>query len=147
MVNYKRRIMKQIVEHKDYLLVGVPFCANGFAIEQSGIYWQHGRPYPAYIGFYPELTQDTWEEIELPSGNYSIVGLAKDLKETDWMNIAEDSPTHAKVWKDYTEEEKYKWTATQSGYSLLKHHGFELSTCLVLNRIVGVQESDTTEAK
>lgn len=77
--------------------------------------------------------------IEIPPGQYSIVGIAKDLTEEQWKGIVEQ---YGDGYEHYMSDDQYEKsdridllaTATLSGLSLLSSNGFEKDTCLILRK-------------
>lgn len=87
--------------------------------------------------------------VNIPPGMWSILSLAKDLREEQWGGIVEwytdshDSSydpmynvtTYFDVFKDYvTGDEGELATATQSGHSLLVSKNLDLNTTLIIKK-------------
>lgn len=119
--------MKEI---NGYLLVSLPdnFRTYGLGIAAMN----RGLNYIAYDT--PNSFVD--ERIVLPKGNYSIIGLAKDLTEEQWKGIVESKKTFGYRKHDAVNGE-YQWTARalQSGHSLLKANNLNPNTTLILKQV------------
>lgn len=130
----KIKTMKQ-VSHGGFLLVEVEPDAELIHIykedgENELTYWYHdGKLW--------------FDGLILPKGNYQIVGLAKDLTEEQWEEIVErdgfyyiERDVVKSCWKDYrtNDENLVQFSATESGHSLVKSHGFQNNNCLILKR-------------
>lgn len=86
-----------------------------------------------FLGFDDSETGSLDGVVELPEGNWSILGFTQDLKEEQWTTIVERSyrfPDHY-LFHDYTSEST-RWayllkTAIEAGHSLLKSKGLHVT--------------------
>ena len=118
------------IEHGNFLLVVVPEGTKEFGIAEDSL--------GTFLWTDVEVKGGKFNSI-LPTGNYSLVGMAKDLTEEQWENIV----GLAVYMRNYEELVKEGWwnyneghplaTATESGLSLLKHHGLKLENTLILS--------------
>lgn len=76
--------------------------------------------------------------IDLPEGNWTIIGRAAELTEEDWKRVVECSTDipGVTIFKDYDNDcwFDYSMGASESGHSLLKAEGLELLNPLILTQ-------------
>lgn len=119
--------MSKTIEHSGFLLVEVPEKSYGHRLYELNDGWNIECWYNGYLKY-----------IQIDGGNYQIIGLAKDLSEDQWKEIAEEMYLGERPTGKY---ENYGFglpkfeTATESGHSLLKSHSLEPSTTLILKKL------------
>lgn len=107
----------------ELLLVKVPDDAQGFRICNGPNYWisyMHSIQLHEHINHY----MGELELVEIPKGNYELLGIAHELTEKVWATIVEHTGFHMGLptYKDYgtTDLPYYGTSATESGLSLLR---------------------------
>jgi hypothetical protein len=137
--------MKQV---GNILLVEVPEGSKDFLYYDAGTYGKGGKHYSCGIGFANPDPEITWEEMDLPPGDWELLRscTADKLEESDWEKIVEkdsikiyNGTNHVLVsgYKDY---ERFggssfftvKKTSTESGHSLVRSQGYEPSKTVIL---------------
>lgn len=124
--------MSRIVEHKKYLLVEVPEDATDFVIQKvQGIKDKYLIWYSSKIDWAGQTRQ------YLPSGSYTIIGKADQLKDSDWEGIVEwiKPKVMAGNFKDYLHDGYIVGSPTQSGLSLLASHDMKAEQVLIIKKI------------
>lgn len=125
--------MKEI---NGYLLCEVPE-------NDEALYYWIGTDKKLYVSY--GQIDDSVDDVILPKGNYSIIGLGKDLTEEQWKGIvdfiveSDGAPTpyteFYEYYKNYCGNGKYI-IATESGHSLLKANNLNPNTTLILKKIL-----------
>lgn len=82
---------------------------------------------------YKTKTSLTSVHISLPLGNWQILDRADWLEEDQWKGIVAYIPYgNLQRWRDYSGNESFCLSATESGLSLLKSKGLNPDTTLIL---------------
>lgn len=93
-----------------------------------------------------EVSKERLAWIQIPSNNTcTLIGKADQLTEDQWKGIVEilyenvrieydvlEGYIYGNIYKDYAQIEQLNYEAKESGLSLLKAHGFEIDTTLIL---------------
>lgn len=101
------------INNRSFLTVSVPEESVEHEVLNDGsLMWKYG------IGY---------EAIDLPEGNYKLIGLYPGMSEEQAASIVEDCPHYAKCWKNYCPKSDFKnwdsaifnpnvscWTALES---------------------------------
>ena len=122
----------QIVQHGNFMLIDVPKDAKSFLIKGYWLFYEHN---------FDRLGLGEDEMIDLPPGQWQIVGIASSLTEEQWKGIVEkdtDFPNLPGLYKYYESgslkdiQVSATAQAKTSGLSLLAAHGKKPSTTLVI---------------
>lgn len=122
--------MKEI---NGYLLVEVP--------EESGFHMicKNKEDDGEYLSYDPDMNNryGGWQDHQLPKGNYSIIGLAKDL---DWGNkkdLLEHEWDGTHYWyRNYLQNGEMLKDINKSFDSLLRANNLNPNTTLILKKIL-----------
>ena len=103
--------------YKNFLLIEVPESAFVYKIYENRIL----------------LLNDI---VDLPPGNYTIIGKGDELRNIDWESIVDFRMTEPDgrfiLWKNYGNTETWFGIAKDSGYSLLKSKNLSPETTLII---------------
>jgi hypothetical protein len=117
-----------MIQHNGFLLVEVPEGAKDFSL--IGVLHKASN---WMLWFNDSFGHDGTCEILLPTGNYQIIGMGKDLSSDQKARIAEDKNGY---FPDYEHRPSFHTMPEQSFLSLIKSHGLKPENCLILKSVV-----------
>lgn len=126
----------KVIQHNEFVLVEVKKGAHNFGFVPYGKdKWS--------LYYDDQYGHDGSCEPMLPPGNYTIIGLAKDLDDWEWNKISPEKIIRnhqtgmTGVFFERFDKEpfdgaiQYCRTATESGLSLLRSHGLTENTLII----------------
>ena len=72
--------------------------------------------------------------LDLPPGNWRILGSGKagEITGDQWKDVVDSIWNETIYYKNYNEDDLWYFMPTESGHSLLSHHGYEVNRTVIL---------------